>query len=729
MSAKPRQKGARWEVVFASDRVPQKLRRAMFDDQETALAWAEAVAAAVSAGSAPPEPHVFTDRAVVSNRFPPAMMQRTLILDAARIWHEHKYLTRGDANVGRADAVWADFCKHVLAFFHSTGVYYVQDIRAVHVEQLALALAGRRSPDGRTSAAADVASIQGQRFTARALSELSRRDPRFENVSESTVHRAACDGLLKPVGNGLGGALFTAGDAAAAGVLRPAGMTRGLNQQSASNILWTLRSVMDYARGHGVAGVLEFADSTWRSATVWGKDKARRRRKADRDPSWIELYNVAAELAVVHQFTMWLLALTGVRLGEAFGFHVEDWLDVHDDAWPYGQSPGVGGVLIVERQGGRAFTFRDDFTGEVLAGDEKDPKTTHSLRVVIVPEPLAVLIRLVIRIFHADPDSGRVDPKARLVPVLNSPTGAQSTFSAALKAAVDRAGAPAFTPHTLRGRLVSDLTDLQVEQSVVKRMVGHRPGTDVLAVHYLRDTLELRQLRAATEALTRVVTGQLPDGLMVPTTRRHRLRESAVDSERWAVHDVRLQEAGWHVSETDRTGRYTVAQVAAMTGAGRSTVRRACVNGQIQSENVELDGKLVHLVPAHEVDRLLLQQGGRVTLPVLAERLNIPYLTLWQLAQDIAGVTKAGRELVIGPDAEAELEARAERWIAIRSRSLGINEIALRIGTDRKVAARLMRAHAISTDPDDPSRYVTTSVEQWIAQRRPRTNLRRHNAS
>lgn len=728
MSAKPRRKGSRWEVVFASDRVPSDRRRAMFDEYDPALAWATAVVQAVGAGLFPPAAHVFTDQETAVRRFPLSMMQRTPLVDAARIWHEFTYKLRGDANAERADAVWVNFCNHVLPFLSSVGVFFLQDIRAVHVEELEFALAGRTRSGVFADPVAHVAH-DSRLLTVKELAELSSNDPMLRPVSVSMIYRSIGAGLLTPVTRGPEGMRLACSDAVRAGVLRGNGVAKGLNEASARDLLRTLREIMLYARGHGVSGVLTFSDKTWRSARVWGKDKARPRRRSDRDPSWVELYNVAAELPVVHQFTMWLLALTGVRMGEAFGFHVEDWVDADDTNWAYEQTVGVGGVLVLERQGGRQFTYVDDFTGEILSGDEKGPKTQQSLRVVVVPEPLAKLIRLVVRIFHTDPVTGWVDPQARLVPVLNSRTGAQGTFSSALQAARQRAGAPAFTPHTLRGRLVSDLTDLNVAEWVIKRMVGHRPGTDVLAIHYQRDTPELRQLRAAAALTAQLVDGQLPDGLMVPTVRRNLLRRGVVDGERWATIDALLQEEGWHTTEASRSGRFTVPQVAQLTGAARSTVRRGCANGTIRSDSQEAEGKVVHLIPADEVDRLVRRSAERVTLPLLAERLNIPYATLWQLSRSVAGIEKSGRDLIIGAEAATELTARAQAWLAIRARSMSVTEVALRLGCDRQVVGRLARSGVFEADPEDPSRFTAESIDAWITRRRSRTNLHDPQAS
>jgi integrase len=706
----------------------------MFDEYEPALAWAEAVVSAVNAGTSPPEP-LSSVNGDVNARFTREQLLRTSLVDAARIWHEHVYLTRGDANAERADAVWANLMKHAIPYLHGVGVVDVQDVRASHVENLSVWLAGRASSS--SSPSMDVAALTtqttpgpgpspscgGSLLSARDLSELSKSDPELRDVSVSTVYGAVRGGRLTPAGADRRGQLFTRADAERAGVLRRTGRGPGLSEQFARDILRTLRNVLDYARAHGAVGVLVFEDLIWRPTKRFGKDAARPTRARNVPESWEDLRRIAELMSVVQQFTMWLLALTGVRLGEAFGFQVRDWLDAHDPLWPFPPEPGVGGLLVLERQGGRLFRFLDEFTGERIQGETKDPKTPQSVRVIVVPEPLAALIQTIVRAVHTDPVTGEPEMEARLVPVLNCATGGQATFSSALTTAVRRAELPGLTPHSLRRRLVSDLHDLgTLPDWVPRRMMGHQAGTDVHATRYQRDTPELKQMRLAATEITRLIGEHLPDGLMVPTTRRNKLHKDEADVDRWAVNDVRLQEVGWLVTELEQEGRATVGQVAALTGAGQTTIRRHCADGVIKSETVERDGKRIHLIPSVEVARLMDEADARVTLGELAETLNVPYHRLWTMSRDIPGIVKQGRELVISPQARDELVVRAQRDLEVRERSLSVNEIAIRLGCDRQVAARLARRR-YEPDPDVPGRYLLESVIAWHARRVPRTSF------
>lgn len=91
--------------------------------------------------------------------------------------------------------------------------------------------------------------------------------------------------------------------------------------------------------------------------------------------------------------------LLGLRVAEAFGPRVGGLLDDGDD-----------GLLVVRRQGGKAFLTRDD-AGKVVTLDELDgTKTAHSYRVLAVPATLMRLLRVLIAAYHTDPVQRRDRP-------------------------------------------------------------------------------------------------------------------------------------------------------------------------------------------------------------------------------------------------------------------------------------------------------------------------------
>jgi len=116
---------------------------------------------------------------------------------------------------------------------------------------------------------------------------------------------------------------------------------------------------------------------------------------------------IAGRLHTVHMLVLWILRTLGLRIGECYGLRVGDVSD---------HGPGEPGMMLITAQGGKRSERRNRQTGTVEWVDRVEhPKNDSSIRALLVPPSLMVLIRHIVTAFHTDPETGEVDETASRV--------------------------------------------------------------------------------------------------------------------------------------------------------------------------------------------------------------------------------------------------------------------------------------------------------------------------
>lgn len=692
----------RVRVVFESARVPAGLRSVTFSDPECAERWRAAVTSALAGNRSLPKPSHYQRRPAGSApRLTDAQKAQTPVELGFQLYVEHTYEARAVADVERAAAVERLWRLHLAPYLGSRGIAFLQQVDGPTVLELSLRLAGRgedvRPPEAH-GGARGIALL-----TDRQAADLCR-------TSKSGINRARRAGTLvsEPFPDGRHG--YRPKALENAGLLRSEPRPAGLNTRTGRDVLNLLRAVLGFARTLGAKAIIELPDKSWAATKPYERDQARPRPVRDGDLSLEEAARVAAVLPVIHQVTFWMLYLLAPRKGEPYGPLVGDWVDA---------GPGAGGLLVIERQGGRSFRHRDRQTGQVVVSASKSPKTEQSVRTVAVPEALAVLLRAIIAAFHTD-SSGQIDLEARLVPVINTATGTQASFTAALTQALRVCGLPHRTPKDLRSQLASTLHDTgNLPEWAIRRLLGHESAGDVHGRYYHKDTDELVQLRRVAEVVNALVLDALPDGLLQPTTARHTFTRSSPHYARVREIDARLQELGWHTTTSgDDCELLTVAQVAAEIGLSEPRTRDRLARGDIRSLRCRRGGKLVYLVERGDLDRYLAEHAGRRNLAEVAADLAVDYHVLYRLAGDLGlRHDAAGRELLLGAEAVEALQAELARRAARDVRSVTVAVAAAQLRLDPRTVRARMQEGALELDPDWPDYVTRVSLETFTAGR------------
>ncbi|WP_030529634.1 tyrosine-type recombinase/integrase [Phycicoccus jejuensis] len=539
-------------------------------------------------------------------------------------------------------------------------------------------------------------------------------------ASRSTLKRRLADGELIPATRAAGADLFLVEDLyRAAGVAVGQPLRRGprtdgrLTTEVARDVMWVFEQVCTYAAD---CGVLVPNDRT-------GLRMVRPQRTAPSIRIPVELstcVRVAARLHVVHQATLWLTRVLGLRLGEAYGPRVRDVL-------PLG--PGAGCALTIQAQDGRTFRRRDDSGKIHTATGPSLLKNEQSYRVLVAPPMLADLIEAIIATFHTNPD-GTLRMDARLIPGLrHADSGGQSSFRAALTAAAkaekinvsgDVADQFSLTPHDMRRALLSDLDRKGLQRRRVQRVAGHRSDGTVLARHYLLDDPALRPAREAADAVQAELESQLPHGLMIPTTIRCTTGKQPALAACAHQLDTELMERGWLVAlDQDAAGELMLEPVAAATrhGLAASTVRRWARQGQVRTATRrDSAGRTRTVVSDADVE----SKARGAAVPMLAAELGVPYHQLYRwLREHDASHGRGGGALTLSEqdreDARAHFDAQAQLW----KRAMPLSESAAYLRqSPAQVSAHIAAGRLVEDQRSTDGRRMVTrvSVEQLHVQ-------------
>lgn len=506
----------------------------------------------------------------------------------------------------------------------------------------------------------------------------------------------------------------------------------GLSKRYVSDALWILRKVMAFARANGLfpAG---FDPTEGLEAPLPDAAAARNRRATSqvRPLSLAECSRIASHLHAVHQTVFWLQRIMGLRISEAYGLLVGDLVDL-----------GESGMLVIQGQGGRTFSVRDD-TGTIVAVDRKATvKTAAGSRVLVVPTKMMDLLRVAIEAFHTDPDTGIVDSTARLVPGIHvKERGGQMGYQSALSDAAEAEQLSTehlgfrVSSHLLRKSVATDLAwTAGIEDSVRRRFMGHRAGDDVFGRIYTLDHPDVAPLVKIAGILDDNITSSITS-VITPTTRGIMWGRDNPMFGRADLVEATLSAASWQVElggEDDPL--CNSIRVAAELGIASETARRWMTDGTLPSI-VAPDG---HGVP-HRWSRLSDVwsyrdlQDAKIRFPDLAEQLGIRYDELYRMMRHLGLALEqhpTSREFTLTEEEADTLRAEHHRVRALHLRSMKLPAAARQL----KLTFTTVRLLAIgggleleSETDTSGARFVTrASVEAcWLA----RNDAKRHRTS
>lgn len=508
--------------------------------------------------------------------------------------------------------------------------------------------------------------------------------------------------------------IVRAADLRGAGLLLESATPHGLAKSTATNVLRDLRLAVERARdlGAGVRGRF-----TLTAIEPLPGNRLRPPKPAAEYVSLTQIAANAAHLRVIGQVVLWIARVTGERISEVFGLYLSDYFrDEHGRPW-----------LAVSKQGGRSSLGRNPENGRFERQDSKNhTKTEAGERTIPIPRQLAALLDELIRIFHTDAETGKVNWSARLIPgVQSEDTSGQSTFRTWLKQA-QNVTSDIFDPHDLRAALITDLKNAGVEERLAHYYAGHeKPNATIQDLHYdLGPYSEL--LHPIADLLETKISAELgTDDLRAPTaltetwgrkTRRHRQRD-------WI--EEQLLRSGWRSSEETVPGLGRLLdsrQVAARIGRTKVQARKLMDSGAIVAHKRPWGTRDVWVAYEADVGRYL-DTVARPTLSDLAAQVGWNYHQLWHLVRELDLVPphhRHGSALRLSEEAAGAVRAEVARRDSAAEALLSIGEAAAELDMEVGNVETLIRSgHLLmAPGPTDVRRRQVTRASVDDYQRR-----------
>ncbi len=488
------------------------------------------------------------------------------------------------------------------------------------------------------------------------------------------------------------------------------------SQKNVDGMLWIISEVLLYAYTTGAPVTVVQSKSDVKPAITSGmsamKPRKRPKRKA-RLVSFREARALAGDLHVIHQLVLWLLRVAGLRISEAYGLLISNF--IFDGEWGY---------LLIDAMGGRDFDTRNDDECVVTSRRVETTKTDAGYRLIALPHSLTSLILHVIDVFATDPLTGEIDGSKRLIPTIRAEDGGPEGFRSALAAASRSLGGGVdednlAIPHDMRKGYATDLAwTPQLDAIVKRRAMGHRGGLDVFDLVYTLDDRLCEAMKPAAEAVEAEIAKSVRT-LVVPTTRRPRYGSDLEPSLR-AARAAALSELGWQVSTLEE-GWVGADEAAAILSMAVTATRRLFPD---QIPAVKQDGQWrarLEDVVAYR-DRF----AGWVRIEDVAERVGATYhqvhatikrLNLQAVKDDYS------RQLLLTEDQAGELVAEFSRIESLHLRSMPVTEAASQLGVSHSSMGEWAKSGKIVVDAESDAsgkRFVTRASVQEEFDRRGR---------
>ena len=695
-----------------------------FRSEDDARSWLTQAVAALNAGEPVPDAERFRTRKRPTRSktaLPAPVRIQPDVASVAKAWMSAAYedLRRGGPD--RAERVRRIIDGYLVPWFAPRTTAIV-DVSYLMAHDWVLHLIGRQHPSAQSAGPRPQRAGADPEASELTLAEAAR----VAGVSVPTVRRRWRGGRLPGAyRNPLGQIRIPATALSAITTQRRA--PTGLSRSYVADALWVLRQVLAFARANGLfpAG-FDPTEGLEAPAPDPAAARARAPRAQPRPLTLPECARIAAHLHPIHQSVFWLQRIMGLRISEAYGTLVSDLVDLGDT-----------GMLAVQGQGGRTFNVRDDHGKVVAVPHKQTTKTAAGSRVLVVPEKMMDLLRVVIEAFHTDPDTGEVNTAARLVPGIHEAGRAgQAGYMGALEEATAAEGLGTadlgfrVSSHLLRKSLATDLAwENGIEDPIRRRFMGHRAGDDVYGRIYTLDHPEVAPLVKVAAVLDDKITATITT-LLASTTRQIQWGRTNPLAERAEHIKAVLGAAGWLVDPGDPDDPLCDAQrVAAELGIAVMTARRWMADGIVASTVLpDSRGVLRRFAKLSSVWATRDRLAERVLLPDLAEQLGLRYHELYHMVRRLdlhLELYPGTREYQVTPDAAAALRAEHEHVRALHRRSMKLAASARHLKVAASTASLLARHGDLVVDPETDSSgaiFVTReSVERcWIARSTPR---------
>lgn len=484
--------------------------------------------------------------------------------------------------------------------------------------------------------------------------------------------------------------------------------------ENVSGMLWVISEVMLYAHTLGAPVAVVASKGGVKPAITNGvsamKPRNRTKRKA-RLVSFHEARALASELHVIHQTALWLMRVTGLRIGEAYGLLIANF--VFDGEWGY---------LLVEAQGGHTNLWRDEDERVRRTSRVATLKSDAGYRVIALPHALTALIRHVIDIFGTDPLTGEIDGTKRLIPVIHSKGGGIEGFRSALSSASRAVGGRAdeddlVIPHDMRKGFATDLAWTPGLDAIVKRRsMGHRGGQDVFDLVYTLDDRLLEAMKPAASVIDAEIAKSI-GSLLVPTTKKPRYA-SSLDRSARAAREVGLAEIGWQVNAFG-DGWVDCGEAAVILSMSTTATRRLLPD---QIAAVKCDGQW--RVRLEDVMSYRERFAGWWRVEELANKVGATYhqvhATIQRLKLDPSTDERSRQVLLTTEQANAVIREHT-RIDELRARSMTVAEVARMLNASHSSIHQWVKAGRLVADDDTDASgktYVTRdSVQNEIDRR------------
>lgn len=502
------------------------------------------------------------------------------------------------------------------------------------------------------------------------------------------------------------------------GTITDAPQPVGLSQPVIADALWALRGVLAFARATGiVASGFDPTDGLVAPAP----DPARARTKPPTCPprplTLPECARIAAHLHPVHQLTLWLQRVMGLRISEAFGLLVDDVID-HGDT----------GLLLVHGQGGRAFRVREPDGSIATVWHTEQLKTAAAHRALVIPTRMLELLRVAIEAFHTDSDTGDPRPVAPLVPGLRvADRAGQLAFRQAFARAAAVEGLSSadlgfrVSPHLLRKSVATDIAwHAGIPDAVRRRFMGHRAADDVYGRIYTLDHPDLAPMVDVAQAIDAMIDDSIGT-LLVPTA--HRVHWAHAHPNRQRADDVRnaIDAAGWTLEPgTPDDPLCDTRRVASELGIAPTTARRWMHDGTLPCTTTSGRGRQQRRVCLSDVWSLRDRLADRILLPDLAVELGVRYHEIYQTARRMGLDLQrhpTSRQIEIPSEAAQRLRQEHERVKALHARSMKIAAAARELAVVVSTVGLMAKRGDLDLDAETDSsgaRFVTrASVDRF----------------
>ena len=357
-------------------------------------------------------------------------------------------------------------------------------------------------------------------------------------------------------------------------------------------------------------------------------------------------------------------------------------------------------------------------------------KNKVSERVLIVPQHLMVLLRILIEAFHTDPETGVVDRQARLIPGRRhrNSAGAHS-YATHLKAAFiaikEQDGTIGkVTTHTLRAALATDLrwSPKPLNELAQKRFFGHG-GDDVHDRVYVLEHPDLAPQLVIAMQIDEAVEAAVGTLLLAP--KKHLWTKSDAFYDRRDYIDLVLARHGM-LGSSPGPALTGTAEVAQELGIGVTTARRWLRTGAIPGAELVSDGGPTrYVIPLENVETYRDRPETHGTsLPDAAHDLGLSYHEAYRLLCDLEVEVDRGHAGAFQLDdiTVARMRRELARVRDLHARALRHTAAARRLRCSRRsVSDKLARGDLALDEETDSSgaQFVTlASIDAYQDGRR-----------